>query len=197
MRLIVLRHAATAWNRDGRIQGRADPPLSPEGRAELAAWSLPEAWPSLPCLVSPLTRARQTAELLGFAEPLVVPELIEMDWGGFEGRRLAELRAELGAAMARNEAQGLDFRPPGGESPRDVIARLEPWLAGLAGRRGAALVVTHKGVRRALLARATGWDMRGPPPVKVRDHQALCLDLDGGGRLVVADVVALRREPRA
>ena len=194
MQLIVLRHAATAWNRERQIQGRADPPLSAEGRAEVAGWSLPAAWLSLPCLVSPLARAGETAALLGFAEPVVVPELIEMDWGDFEGRTLADLRAELGAAMSANEALGLDFRPPGGESPRDVMERLDPWLAGLAGRPGAAVVVTHKGVRRALLARATGWDMRGPPPVKVRDHEALCLDLDGSGRLGVAGIVSLRRK---
>ena len=195
MRLIVLRHAATAWNREGRIQGRADPPLAAEGRAEVAAWSLPAAWSSLPCLVSPLARAGETAALAGFAEPAVVPELIEMDWGDFEGRTLADLRAELGAAMSANEALGLDFRPPGGESPRDVIDRLGPWLGSLAGRPGAAVVVTHKGVRRALLARATGWDMRGPPPLKVRDHEALCLELDGSGRVAVDRVVSLRRVP--
>ena len=192
MQLIVLRHAATAWNRERQIQGRADPPLSAEGRAEVAGWSLPAAWLSLPCLVSPLARAQETAALLGFAEPEVVPELIEMDWGDFEGRTLADLRAELGAAMSANEALGLEFRPPGGESPRDVIERLQPWLARLARRPGVAVVVTHKGVRRALLARATGWDMRGPPPVKVRDHEAMCLDLDASGVLTVDQVLSLR-----
>ena len=191
MQLMVLRHAATTWNLERRIQGRADPPLSPEGRAEVAAWALPADWLALPCLVSPLARARETAALLGFGEPVVVPELIEMDWGTFEGRTLAALRAEGGARMAANEALGLDFRPPGGESPRDVIERLEPWLARLAGRPGAAVVVTHKGVRRALLARATGWDMRGPPPVKLCDHQALCLEVDAAGRLSVRDIVTL------
>jgi len=192
MRLIVLRHGATVWNRERRIQGRADLPLSPEGRAAVAAWSLPEAWRALPCFVSPAARARQTAAVSGFAAPVVVPELIEMDWGAFEGRTLTDLRAELGADMAANEALGLDFRPSGGESPRDVMERLQPWLPRLAGRPGAAVVVTHKGVRRALLARATGWDMRGPPPVELRDHEALCLDIDESARLVLAEILSLR-----
>ena len=47
-------------------------------------------------------------------------------------KHLADLRAELGPAMAENEARGLDFRPPGGESPREVQARLKPFLADLA-----------------------------------------------------------------
>lgn len=192
MRLIVLRHGATAWNRERRIQGRADLPLSAEGRAAVAAWSLPDNWRSLPCFVSPLLRARETAAVAGFAEPVVLPELIEMDWGDFEGQTLRDLRAEHGTAMAANEALGLDFRPPGGESPRDVIERLRPWLARLAGRPGAAVVITHKGVRRALLVLATGWDMRGPPPVKLRDHEALCLDIDEAARLVLHGVVSLR-----
>ncbi len=195
MQLIVLRHGATAWNLDGRIQGRADPPLSPEGRAAVAAWSLPSAWLELPCWVSPLRRARETAALLGFAEPMSVPELIEMDWGRFEGRTLAALRAELGPKFAANEARGLDFRPEGGEGPRDVIGRLRPWLGSLAGRSGAAVIITHKGVRRALLARATGWDMCGPPPLKVRDHQALRLAVSAAGDLDVLDTVSLVSGP--
>ena len=191
MQLMVLRHGATSWNLARRIQGRADPPLSPEGRAEVAAWSLPPGSLDLPCWVSPLQRARETALVLGFVEPVVAAELIEMDWGDFEGQTLAQLRAELGATLAANEALGLDFRPPGGESPREVGERLRPWLASLAGPSGAAVVVTHKGVRRALLALATGWDMRGPPPIKLRDNQALCLDLPATGRLEVRDIASL------
>jgi probable phosphoglycerate mutase len=189
---MVLRHGATAWNRERRIQGRADPPLSDEGRAEVAAWSLPPAWLGQPCFVSPLRRAIETATLLGFAEPVVVPELIEMAWGDFEGRKLAHLRAELGAEMAANEAAGLDFRPPGGESPRDVIERLQPWLARLGGEPGAAVVVTHKGVRRALLASATGWDMCGPAPVELEDGDVLCLRLDACGGPSLGGVVSMR-----
>jgi broad specificity phosphatase PhoE len=120
--------------------------------------------------------------------------LIEMDWGRFEGRTLADLRAELGETLARNEARGLDFRPPGGETPREVTQRLQLWLAGLPAADGDALVVTHKGVRRAFLALATGWDMRCPPPVRLRDHEALRLHHDGPGHLVVIDTVSL--EPR-
>ena len=191
MQLMVLRHGATAWNLERRIQGRADPPLSPAGRAEVAAWSLPHGSLDLPCWVSPLQRARETALVLGYVEPVVAAELIEMDWGDFEGATLAQLRAELGATLAANEALGLDFRPPGGESPRKVGERLRPWLASLADQPGAGVVVTHKGVRRALLALATGWDMRGPPPIKLRDHQALCLDLPTSGRLEVHDIVSL------
>ena len=67
----------------------------------------------------------------------VEPRLVEMDWGDYEGYTLAELRAARGVDLAANEARGLDFRPPGGESPRDVQARLAPLLAEIAARRRA------------------------------------------------------------
>lgn len=182
MRLIVLRHGATSWNESGRLQGRADPPLSEAGRRRVLAWSVPADWRRLPCLVSPLLRARQTAELLAVPEYQTELALVEMDWGSFEGQRLADLRASLGQSMADNEARGLDFRPPGGESPRDVTKRLAGWLGRMAAHQPSCLVVTHKGVRRALLAMATGWDMRRPPPVKLRDDEAMivCRGSDGG-----------------
>jgi probable phosphoglycerate mutase len=105
----------------------------------------------------------ETAKLLGL-DPRPEAALIEMSWGAWEGKRLAELRAEIGEEMAENEARGLDFRPDGGESPRDVQARLRPFLAALG---GPTIAVTHKGVMRALYAAASGWPMTGKPPEKL------------------------------
>jgi len=184
-RLLLIRHGATAWNEAGRIQGRSDPPLSAAGRAAVAAWVLPDAAAEARWICSPLTRARQTAALLHEGPVGEDPRLIETDWGTWEGRTLAALRAELGGAMAENEARGLDFRPPGGESPRDVQLRILPLLAELAGAGGSVAAVTHKGVIRAVYALASGWDMRGRPPVKLRDAciQAFTLGPDGRPRV--------------
>lgn len=191
MQLIILRHAATQWNIDRRIQGHADLPLAPAGRAQVASWQLPPTWLELPCHASPLRRALETARLLGFTGLNAVPELIEMDWGRFEGATLAELRAQGGREFAANEAAGLDFRPLNGESPREVMARLSKWLGGLPAKEGQTVVITHNGVRRALLALATGWDMRCAPPKKVHDGQAMLLDLHAGGRPVFRGVQSL------
>jgi probable phosphoglycerate mutase len=116
---------------------------------------------------SPLSRCVQTAALLGASDAAHEPRIIEMDWGEWEGRTLAELREELGDAMAQNEARGLDFQPPGGESPRAVIERIKPWLREIAAAGVPTLAVTHRGVIRAILAEASGWDMRGKPPAKL------------------------------
>jgi len=159
--LALLRHADTAWSAEGRIQGRRDLPLSETGRASLKGRLLPACCAGMRVVTSPLARCVETAALLGAPHAAREPRLAEMDWGEWQGRRLAELRAELGEAMRNNEERGLDFRPQGGESPREVLARVRPWLDSLA---EPTLAVTHRGVIRAVLAAATGWDMRGPPP---------------------------------
>lgn len=179
--LLLIRHGPTAWNAEGRVQGRSDLPLSPEGAAAVRRWRLPPEAESASWLTSPLLRARQTAELLGRGDAEIEPRLIEADWGDWEGRRLGELRASLGEEMATNEARGLDFRPPGGESPRDLQERLVPFLRELAERQRPVAAVTHKGVIRALYALAAAWDMREKPPVRLLDHHAHLLALDDAG----------------
>jgi probable phosphoglycerate mutase len=163
-RLALLRHAATAWSAEGRIQGRSDQPLSEAGRADLQQLRLPADCRGMRVVTSPLARCVETAALLGFPRAAHERRISEMSWGRWEGRRLEELRAELGEAMRDNEARGLDFRPEGGESPREVLARVSQWLATVS---EPTLAVTHRGVIRVVLAAASGWDMRGKPPAKL------------------------------
>ena len=130
-----LRHGPTVWNAEKRLQGRTDTPLSAEGRAQVARYRLPEAFRLAPALISPLQRARETASLAGCVSLEEEPLLTEMHWGDWEGRRLAELRNQLGSEMKENEDRGLDFRPPGGESPRDVQLRLQAFFERLQARQ--------------------------------------------------------------
>jgi broad specificity phosphatase PhoE len=184
--LLLIRHGLTAWNQSGRIQGRADLGLSARGRAEVAAWRLPAAWAEARWLTSPLRRAQETAALLTDRPVVVEPRLIEMDWGAWEGRRGAELRAAAPDDLAGNEARGLDLRPPAGESPREVCGRLQALCADLATDPAPVVAVCHKGVIRAALALATGWDMRTKPPLRLARDQALALVCEPGGRLRLA-----------
>ena len=180
--LLVIRHGRTLWNQAGRTQGQKDSPLTQQARAEIARWRLPSGNEAAAWVVSPLGRARETAGLLGQGDAAVEPRLAEMFWGDWEGRRLDELRSELGSAMASLEAQGLDFRPPGGESPRELQRRLQPFLEGRAAAGEPTVAVAHKGVVRAIYALAVGWDMTGPPPVKLRNGVAQEFLLDSAGR---------------
>ena len=165
--LATLRHAETAWTREGRIQGRSDVPLSPEGKAELRTRAVPPQWRTVEVVSSPLKRCLETASLLGFQQVASDSRLAEMSWGQWEGSRLADLRTELGEAMAANEARGLDFMPPGGESPRMVFGRVRSLLAEIAAAGDPMLAIAHRGVIRAIFAHACGWDMRGRAPLKL------------------------------
>jgi probable phosphoglycerate mutase len=96
--------------------------------------------------------------------------------------------------MAAAEAAGVDLRPPGGESPREVQARIRPMLAEIAERDRPTAAVTHKGVIRAVLALATGWDMRDKPPHRLDWSAAHLFRLDQSGEPSIARLnVALER----
>ena len=179
-RLALLRHAETAWSAEGRIQGATDVPLLPGAAACLS----PELQ-SLRVVTSPLRRCVETAALLGAARAEREPRIAEMRWGAWEGRRLEDLRAELGEALRENEARGWDFRPQGGESPREVLARVRPWLAEVAARGTPTLAVTHRGVIRAVLACAVGWDLLGKPPARLDWTAAQLFALAPDGRPAV------------
>ena len=180
-RLVMIRHATTAWNEARRLQGRTDIALSAKGWAEVAGWRLPAEVADGRWVSSPMLRAVQTARALGAWKLSCEPRLVEMHWGEWEGRTLDELRLNDPQYMTEVEARGLDFSAPGGESPRQLQERLAPWLREIAMEKGTVISVCHKGIVRALFARAVGWDMLGRPPVKF-DWSALqefCLDADG------------------
>jgi len=171
--IVALRHAPTAWNRDQRLQGRTDVALDEDGVAVAARWRIEPDWAGYRILSSPLQRARMTAAILfPDAEIGIDRRLIEMDFGTWEGKRLSELRADPTEDAAAREAQGLDFKAPEGESPREVQDRIRPLLARLAELERPTVLVTHKAVMRALYALASGWAMIGKPPAKLRPHCA-------------------------
>ena len=182
--IALIRHAPTAWNADGRVLGRADPPLSPEGAGQATRWRLP---PDLRALAttgrlgwaaSPLQRAIETARLLGAIAPVVEPRLAEQDWGEWTGRARSAVAAELAEP-------GWDTAPPGGESPTAVLARVRAWLDDLAPGEGPDtwVAVTHMGVIRTVIAAAVRWDLRGPAPVRLRPERLHRVRRRGDGLL--------------
>ena len=92
----LARHGETAWSLSGRHTGRTDIPLTERGednarrlRGRLEGITFTEV------LVSPLQRARRTCELAGFAAVAkVTPDLVEWDYGDYEGRLTSEIRRE-------------------------------------------------------------------------------------------------------
>ncbi|WP_299673888.1 histidine phosphatase family protein [uncultured Roseobacter sp.] len=192
MRLALLRHGHTAWNRAGRIQGRTDVPLEADAEAQLATLRLPTPWDRAALCASPLARARRTAECIADRAPETHAALIEMDWGAWEGLQGAVLRADPTSGFRDIEDWGWDFRPPGGESPAEVRARLTPWAEAL---RTDTLAVCHIGIMRVLLAGTTGWNFTGPAPFRIKRNRLYILSRTATGWQL--DDPPLRLEARA
>ncbi len=156
--IIVLRHGQTDWSRSGRHTGLTDLPLLPEGedqaralRGRLGSRDFAEVW------VSPLQRAGRTAELAGLAPTGADPELVEVDYGGYEGRTTAEISAALG----RTWSIWADGTVPGetpGESLEQVGARVDRVLDRARARLddGDVALVAHGHLLRILTARWLG-----------------------------------------
>jgi len=93
--LFLLRHGETEWSKAGRHTGRTDVPLTPYGEEQArAAGALLAGRDFVEVLVSPLLRARRTAELAGLTGAVVDPDLVEWDYGGYEGLTTAQIRAD-------------------------------------------------------------------------------------------------------
>tara|TARA_R110002020_G_scaffold212652_1_gene419300 strand:+ start:178 stop:759 length:582 start_codon:yes stop_codon:yes gene_type:complete len=165
IRLALLRHGHTAWNRAGRLQGRSDIPLDDDARRALSTLRLPPPWDRAALWSSPLRRAVETAHLVTGRAPRTDPALTEMDWGAWEGQHGADLRADPASGYRDIEHWGWDFRPPGGESLREMRLRLVDWAEDLTED---SVAVCHIGVMRVLMARATGWDFTGTPPFAIK-----------------------------
>jgi broad specificity phosphatase PhoE len=145
--ICLIRHGETPFSVARRYNGRVDAPLTSNG--EQAARELQPAladltWSSVCC--SNLSRARRTAELAGFPNATVVPDLRECDYGDFEGKTTEEIHAL---------APGWDFWRDGcpkGEDPAGLGRRLQPVAAQLRSGDDRTLVFSHSHAIRVLTA---------------------------------------------
>ena len=170
----LLRHATTEWNRERRIQGQTDTPLSPLGERQAEQWGhLLKAYPWNRILVSDARRAVETAAMIN--ESLEVPmecdpRLREQDWGEWTGKTISQLRQEAPLLLAEQEKAGWNFCPPGGEDRLTVRDRgLKAIVdAGEKWRGERILVITHEGVIKCLLYDLCGRRFLPEEPALIR-----------------------------
>jgi probable phosphoglycerate mutase len=160
--VIVIRHGATEWSRSGQHTGVTDLPLLPEGEEDgrrigtlLAGRKIAHAF------VSPRTRARRTAELAGLfdgrIDPQIDEDLVEVDYGGYEGRTTKEISEDMGRQWSLWRDGTIPGETPGetleavAERVDRVITRIRPLLAD-----GDVALVAHGHVLRILTARWLG-----------------------------------------
>ncbi|EGX59624.1 phosphatase [Streptomyces zinciresistens K42] len=158
---MLVRHGETQWSRTGRHTGWTDVPLTGHGRDEARALApLLRAHRIGAAFVSPLERARETAELIGVREARTDADLREWDYGGYEGVTTAEIQQERPDWFLFTD--GVEPGPPEhpGESPEQVGRRADRMLAradaALGGTGGSVLLVGHGHFLRVLTARRLG-----------------------------------------
>ena len=171
----LLRHGAT--DRPGHLIGRTDCGLSEEGWRQFERQTEDGIWPLI--VASPLRRAREAAERLGQLRGIGVeidPDWSEIDLGDWDGKPLAELRADARAAalLAQFHRDPTSAEPPNGESWASLSSRVRQALERLVEKREPVLVVAHAGSIRTALSLATGiamaslWALRIEPATRVR-----------------------------
>jgi len=175
--LLLVRHGETQDNAEGRLLGRADPPLTTLGRQQ--AVDLVRAVPSPDLVVSsPLQRARETAAAFGIAVE-IDDRWSELHYGEFDRRHAHDVPAEAWARWRTD----LDFTPPGGESLRQLGGRVRAACAGLAesAAEGVVVVVTHVSPIKAAVA----WALDVPELVAwrmcVQDAGIVRIDIEATG----------------
>jgi broad specificity phosphatase PhoE len=148
--LWLLRHAETEWSRSGRHTGRTDVPLTEDGRERARALSERLAGREFALVLSsPLSRARETAELAGL-QPQLRDDLLEFDYGSYEGITTAEIREQRPGWYLWHDGS------PGGETADDVGARVDRVIEEALGAEGDVALFAHGHVLRALAARWVG-----------------------------------------
>jgi probable phosphoglycerate mutase len=152
--IYVARHGETIWTLSGQHTGVTDLPLTEAGESN--ARRLRERLKRLTfakVFTSPLQRAHRTCQLAGFgAVAEVDPDLIEWNYGDYEGRRTAEIRAE------RPDWQLFKDGCPGGESPEQVAARADRVVSRVRAVNGNVLLFSSGHFIRVLAARWIGVD---------------------------------------
>ena len=148
----LARHGETAWSLTGQHTGLTDLPLTERGESNarrlgerLSGTTFAKVW------TSPLQRARRTCELAGFGPAAEMDsDLVEWNYGEYEGRRTAEIRAE------RPDWQLFRDGCPGGESPQQVAARADRVVERVKAVPGNVLLFSSGHFLRMLAARWIG-----------------------------------------
>jgi broad specificity phosphatase PhoE len=162
--IYYVRHGETDYNVEQRLQGRRDTVLNARGREQAKdCGALLRGLFERDCrraqdldyMSSPLQRARETMEIMRSTLDLaprsfaVDARLLEVSYGDWEGLTLPEIEARMPGMLAARERDKWDFAPPGGESYRELTARISDWYASLTRD---TVVAAHGGGVRALMA---------------------------------------------
>jgi len=183
----LIRHAQTVWNREKRIQGQSDSPLTADGETQATRWGqlLKQfAWDRI--IASDTGRAHETAKLINVYLNISLAtdsRLREQDWGQWAGKTIAQLKTEIPHELDEQVSSGWAFCPPGGEDRKKVQKRSQKALQEAAAQwpGNNILMVTHEGVIKSLIYHLCGRKFMATEPAIIKPYQLhrLIHDQDG------------------
>lgn len=193
----LIRHAQTVWNRDKKIQGHSDSPLTTDGEKQASSWGriLSQfSWDRI--LASDAGRALATVEIINAALkiPLSIDSrLKEQDWGQWVGKTVRQIETEARQVLDAQVNAGWDFCPPGGESRLSVLKRSQQALREAAERFPGQiiLVVAHEGIAKSLIYHLCGRKFLPGEPAILKSYQLHWLFYDSSG-LQIEKINAMR-----
>ncbi len=173
----LIRHAQTVWNREKRIQGHSDSPLTADGEKQASSWGQilsRFAWDRI--LASDTGRALATAERINafLKVPLTTEtRLREQDWGQWVGMTVRQIEENAPQVLDEQINAGWDFCPPGGEPRHSVLKRSQEALQEAAERYPGEilLVVTHEGIVKSLIYHLCGRKFLPGEPAILNSYQ--------------------------
>ncbi len=172
----LVRHAETFWNRERRIQGQSDSPLTAKGKKDADNWGQQLSRFSWDCiLMSDAGRAVETATRINHHLQAPIdsdPRLREQDWGRWTGQIITQIETEASNRLQTKHKTGWQFCPPGGEDRLSVWQRSHSALAEAAVRwRGdTILIVTHEGVVKSLIYHLSGRNFLQGEPTLIKSY---------------------------
>jgi len=161
--IALLRHGQTIWNEEGRIQGRKDSPLSEKGSRQVQKWGKFIGHYTIDLIIaSDLGRVRETVAIIQqVCNPVPVEwqsDLREQSWGKWEGKTFRDLKREQPEELSNQIRAGWDFRPPEGESRKEVLQRALPVIQNTLRQypKKRILIVSHEGIVKSLIYHLAG-----------------------------------------
>lgn len=181
--IYFIRHGETDWNAEARYQGQADIPMNEKGRAQARRngeklQALLPAIAEADFVASPLARALETMRIVRGALGLE-PEQFQVDerlkeahYGNWQGTLLADLPQIDAEGIEARTRDPFRWRPRGGESYEELMARTLPWLDAVARD---TVVVSHGGVSRVMRGHILDLDRSSVPLLEVPQDRVLVL----------------------
>ncbi len=196
LKIILLRHGETLWNREGRYQGRKDSPLTEKGIEQArdnakkieAYLKREDLCNNIDIYASPLGRAKSTALILcdemNISQEQIFFDnrIVEFDYGIFEGELKSYCQTHYNKEFQEREANKWSYKIENGESYEMVTQRLKSWIENLD-RSKTIIMVAHEMINRAL--RGLYLNLEKSETLQLKQKNSVVLLLENGREKII------------